>query len=95
MNRYTFGTWVRITKHEARKLWGKVDIHLCPSNLCPGPPWYPDMLVNAEDIQKELNDDNEYVRERVSFDHVVGQFKQYNCVSYETGQYISYYKEIK
>lgn len=91
MRHYHFDSLARITKHRARKLWGKQDITLCPSNLRPGGPWYPECHVEADRIAKALASEYEHERQEASFDVFVRNFEWYNCVNRETGMYTAFY----
>ena len=91
MNKYTFGNLTRISKAKARKLWGKADISLCPSNLRPGFPWRPNIDVFAADISKALASEYAHESEAASFDDYVQNFEWYNCTGNETGKYTAFY----
>lgn len=70
----------RITKTTARKVYdaGGV-VHVCPVNLRPGWPWFPE-----NDISREYDGG-------ASFDSVVNSATYYNCINSETGKYLAYY----
>lgn len=72
-------TFTRISKAEARKLWGKEDIEFCPIKLRPGFPWASHMLF----FQSE--------NDAADFDKVVREFEHDNCTSKETGKYAAFY----
>jgi hypothetical protein len=82
---------IKITKTIARKLWGKKDIVLCPSNLRPGLPFRPDMTVFAADIEKALASEYDHEKDAAAFDAYVRNFEWYNCEDNETGKHASFY----
>lgn len=82
---------VQISKRKARKLWGKADMSLCPSNLRPGFPWRPNMDVFASEISAKLASEWEHERKAAAFDSYVASFEWYNCASSETGLYTTFY----
>jgi hypothetical protein len=91
MNKYQFGKLVRITKHAARRQWGKRNMVLCPCNLRPGGPWHPELNVDAKRIAEALASTYEHERKSASFDAYVRNFEWYNCNNKETGLYTSFY----
>lgn len=83
MNKLQFGSYTRITKADARKLYDAGHIvYLCPVNLNPLSPWGL-MLTVANDIVGY---------EGMSFEKVVNAATYYNCNG-ETGRYLAFYKE--
>jgi hypothetical protein len=84
MRKHTFGEFTRITKAQARVLWGKGEtIAICPAELRPGAPWHPEATYTAE--QQRDND----------LDRVVNSFEYYNCQNSETGKYAAFYLTAK
>ena len=74
-------TYTRISTAKARKLWGTVDIALCPVNLRPGYPWASHITVRA--FNPDVYSYN--------FDDMVRDFEGYNCTMNETGYYTAFY----
>lgn len=91
MNRYKIGSLIRISKPKARKLWGKRDMSLCPVNLRPGFPRYPNIDIFAANIATALASQWEHERKEADFDIYVRNFEYYNCTCEETGFYTSFY----
>ena len=91
MRHLKFDNLTRISKTQARKLWGKRDMSLCPVNLRPGFPWRPNCDVFAKDIAEAMASEYEHVRRQASFDSYVAGFEWYNCPDSETGTYTAFY----
>lgn len=94
MNKYTFTInnkdYTRITKKAAKKAYiNNKTIVMCPCNLRPGGPWYPETTVNYQDRDETETGTPapEY------FDKLTLYFEVYNCVNTETGKYTAYYIE--
>lgn len=86
MYRYEFKeddrTFTRVSKTIARKAFVQgFTIAMCPSNLRPGTPWYPEYITNRA---TELETD---------FDKLVNAFEWYNCTDMETGKHASFFME--
>ena len=69
MRHMQFGTFTRISKRTARKLYNeKKEFYATGSNLRPGSPWFPEVILGSDH-----NYSNGY-----SFDAVVNAFTYYN-----------------
>ncbi len=95
MNHHVFtderARYTRISKAKARKLWGQVDIALCPVNLRPGYPWAPHIVVPAAAIREGLVSEYDFERDEYTFDNMTSDFESYNCTCNETGKYAAFY----
>jgi hypothetical protein len=70
---------IRVHKTTAKKMFNNGEkLVICPNNLRPGFPWFPDATI-----------DN---KEETDFDKHINSFSYYNCINKETGYYIAYYK---
>jgi hypothetical protein len=83
--------YTRISKREARKLWGTQDLAFCPRNLRPGYPWAFHCHISAQGIQEKLASEYDFVRDSAGFDYMVDEFEYYNCTCGETGHYAAFY----
>lgn len=78
MNRYEDRNYLRVTKAAARKLYEAGEtVILCPCNLRPGWPWYPEV-----EVKKETQD--------ADFETILNHFEFYN-LNPETGRYVNYF----
>lgn len=80
MIKYEDQNYLRITKNQARKLYDAGEsVYLCPCNLCPGYPWYPEIVVRkSEEIS--------------CFDIVLNHYSYYLLGS-DAGKRINFYKK--
>ena len=95
MNKYEFTsngrTFERVSKAIARKAFIKgFTIAFCPSNLRPGPPWYPEYITNREMRNDYILDD---VGAENDFYNLLNSFEYYNCTNAETGKYAAFFIE--
>lgn len=82
MRKYNDGRYARITKTEARRRFDSGEaIALCASNLRPGAPWNPEVIVKRGGFYEH-------------FDNKVNCFEFYNCINSETGRKAAFYKII-
>jgi hypothetical protein len=84
MRQYTYTdgdkTYTRISKAKARAVYNAgLEVALCPVNIRPGAPWYPEIHVSKERSEGE------------SFDNVLNTFEFYNTRNTETGYYTAFY----
>lgn len=82
MKKYTFKdgafTFKRVNKTTARAAYNNgLRVVLCPCNLRPGFPWYPETIVSG--------------KSDATFETVLSAFEFYNLRNTETGRYTSYY----
>lgn len=82
MNNYTFSdggfTFKRVNKATARRAYNNgLRVVMCPCNLRPGAPWYPDIPV-----------DN---KSGATFETTLNAFEYYNIRGRETGRYTAFY----
>jgi hypothetical protein len=77
MNKYTIDGYTRISKARARKMFNNGDpVYMCPVNLRPGRPWYPEIC---------------FYKTGENFEKSVFAFEFYNCINNETGKYTAFY----
>lgn len=83
---YTYGgrTYTRISKAKARAAYNAgLEVVLCPVNLRPGAPWYPECAVSKERSKES------------SFEWVLNEFEFYNLINTETGRYTAFYIPVR
>lgn len=88
MRQYTYTdggkTYTRISKAKARAAYNAgLEVVLCPVNLRPGAPWYPEIHVSKERSKGE------------SFDNTLNAFEFYNLRDTETGFYTAFYIPVR
>lgn len=76
-------TFTRISKHAARRLWGKKHLAFCPVKLRPGYPFSPHCNYPAGCDKRDGLD--------ISFEGTVSMFEYCNCTGNETGTYTAFY----
>ena len=82
MNQLRFGSFIRVDKRQAQKLWDKgKTFFVCASNLIPFGGWH-----HAAEI-----DPKRYADENWTFHQMVANFEAYNCTERETGYYAAFY----
>lgn len=80
--------YTRISKKTALNMYCKGEsIALCPCNLRPGAPWYPDVILNRSN-RKEYTTDEESVRN--DFNNLIASFEFYN-LNPDSGSRVYYY----
>lgn len=78
------GGYRRVSKWIAKKLYDDGEIiYMCPCNLRPGEPWFPEVRVC-------LTDGDGATSCPVDFDKIVERFAFYNCNN-SAGYYPAYY----
>ena len=95
MRKYTYTergeTWIRVSKRAALTAFMRGDrVALCPVNLRPGAPWYPEYVTSRADVEDFAIDD---IGVRNCFTDRAASFAWYNCTCTETGLYLAYYVE--
>lgn len=85
MRQYTYTdggkTYTRISKAKARAAYNAgLEVVLCPVNLRPGAPWYPEITVCKEYSKSE------------NFEQVLNAFEFYNVRGDEIGSYPAFYR---
>ena len=79
MRQYSIGSYVRISKAEARRAFNAGEVvYFCACNMRPGAPWHPETAADNSD--------------GVAFAAAVGWAEHYNCTCAETGRYLAYYR---
>lgn len=87
MRKYTFTekgfTFERINKKFARIAYmNGLTIVVCPCNLRPGYPWYPEISISKKHGGE-------------TFENVINAFECHNCINSETGHYSAFYIPVK
>lgn len=82
MRQYTFTengfTFERVNKKQARKAYNNgLRVVVCPVNLRPGYPWYPEISVSG--------------KSGATFEEMLNAFIYYNIRDNETGKYPAFY----
>lgn len=82
MRAYTFTengfTFERVDKRQARKAYNNgLRVVVCPVNLRPGCPWYPEIIVSGGS--------------GATFEEMLNSFIYYNIRDNETGKYAAFY----
>ena len=82
MNNYTFSDggfdFKRVNKTTARRAYNNgLQVVMCPCNLRPGFPWYPESFVNG--------------KSGATFEETLNAFEFYNIRGRETGRYTAFY----
>ena len=92
MKMYRVNGYKRISKKNAERRYNDGEtIYLCPHQLRPGKPWYPEVGIVKGD---KVDDCQYFVVASDDFEKVVSEFTYYNC-NYEVGHYPAYYiKEV-
>ena len=96
MRRYEFEkngfTFIRIPKNKARVAYNNgLTVLMCPVNLRPGAPWYPETsFTKQRDYKPFYPGDPEN-----DFDYHVNCFEIRNCINSETGKYTAFYIPVK
>jgi hypothetical protein len=71
-------TFKRVNKATARRAYNNgLHIIMCPCNLRPGFPWYPEAVVNG--------------KSGATFETTLNAFEFYNIRGRETGRYTAFY----
>ena len=88
MKQYTYTdggkTYTRISKAKARAAYNAgLEVVLCPVNLRPGAPWYPEITVCKEYSESE------------TFEQVLNNFAFYNVRGKEIGHYPAFYIPVR
>jgi len=88
MKQYTYTdrgkTYTRISKAKARAAYNAgLEVVLCPVNLRPGAPWYPEITVCKEYSKSE------------NFEQVLNAFEFYNVRGDEIGSYPAFYIPVR
>jgi len=84
MRQYTYTdggkTYTRVSKARARAAYNAgLELVLCPVNLRPGAPWYPEIRTTKDRCENE------------EFERVLNAFEFYNIRDTETGYYTAFY----
>jgi hypothetical protein len=82
MNNYNYSdggfTFKRVNKATARRAYNNgLRVVMCPCNLRPGAPWYPETIVNG--------------KSDATFETTLNAFEFYNIRGRETGRYTAFY----
>lgn len=82
MNNYNYSdggfTFKRVNKATARRTYNNgLRVVMCPCNLRPGAPWYPEVSVIG--------------KSGATFEAAVNAFEFYNVRNRETGRYTAFY----
>jgi hypothetical protein len=86
MNEYRYTesgyTFKRVTKTAARRAYNNgLRVILCPCNLRPGHPWYPETSISG--------------KAAATFESQLNAFEYYNLRGQATGRYTSYYLPVR
>lgn len=75
-------TFKRINKTQARRAYNNgLRVVVCPVNLRPGYPWYPEIIVSG--------------KSGTTFDEMLNAFIYYNIRDNETGKYPAFYIPVE
>lgn len=75
-------TFKRINKTQARRAYNNgLRVVVCPVNLRPGYPWYPEIIVSGKSGE--------------TFEEMLNAFIYYNIRDNETGKYPAFYIPVE
>lgn len=75
-------TFKRINKTQARRAYNNgLRVVVCPVNLRPGYPWYPEIIVSG--------------KSGATFEEMLNAFIYYNIRDNETGKYAAFYIPVE
>lgn len=80
--------YTRVNKATARKAYTAGNtVIICPCNLRPGSPWFPECYINYSD-----RDETETETPAADlFTKIINAHSFYNCINSETGTYPAFY----
>lgn len=82
-------TFKRIQKNIALRAYKNgLTIILCPVDIRPGAPYYPEMTLNRKQRQQFVIDS---IGLENDFYNYIASFEYYNCTNSETGKYTAFY----